>query len=291
MTDLPAWKPVSIFFGGCGALSAFGGLAIIADALMDPGNATPWLSPAGALADFSLAWVLVALCWYPTTHSARDLLNTEGVVRTWYVFWLLPAVFILFNLYLSFQLDGPLYSGHLLGMYALLSLMLAGLLLLFYLLFYLVARELNNSVRLRQENHFLQMQTAQYEALRSAIEETRQARHDLRHHFGTLSALADRGAWGELRRYLEQAADSVLSDELNLCKNPAVDGVAGRYSARRRQYGVPFSCHLDLPAQLPVSEMDMCVVLQNLLENALEASRKAEGRRYIRVGTIWRCSP
>ena len=98
-----------------------------------------------------------------------------------------------------------------------------------------------------------------------------------------LSALAEREAWDELKGYLFQAADSVPADELNLCENPAVDGVAGRYSALSRQDDIPFFCQLDLPPELPVSEMDVCVVLQNLLENALEASRNAEGQRYIRL--------
>lgn len=281
MTTLPAWKSVSIFLGVCGVFSCFGGLSIIVDALVAPSYSTHWLSPAGSLVDFFLGWVLIILCWYPTTRSTRDLLNRDGIVRSWYVFWILPVVFALFQIFLSIQLDGLLYSGQLLSMYAALSLIQTGLLLLFYLLFYLVARELDNSARLRQENQFLQMQTAQYETMRSAIEETRQARHDLRHHFGALTALAEREAWGELKDYLAQAADSVPSGELILCENPAVDGVAGRYSALSRQYGIPFSCQLDLPLTLPVSEMDACVVLQNLLENALEASRRAEGQRYI----------
>lgn len=283
MVTLPTWMPVSIFLAVCAAFSSVGGLGIIAEALMAPKNYTPWMSPAGSLADFTLGWVLVVLCWYPTTHSARDLLNTDGVVRTWYVFWILPTVFVLFNLFLSLQVVGPPYNRRLLGIYALLSLMLTGLLLLFYLMFYLVTRELDNSARLRRENQFLHMQTAQYETLRIAIEETRRARHDLRHHFSTLSALAERGAWEELCGYLTQAADGVPADELSLCENQAVDGVAGRYSALSRQSGIPFDCQLALPPELPVSEMDVCVVLQNLLENSLEASRKVEGQRYIRL--------
>jgi hypothetical protein len=91
-------------------------------------------------------------------------------------------VFVLLNLFHSFHLDRLLYSGQLLDVYPLHSLMLTGLLLLFYLLFYLVARELDINTRLKQENQFLHMQTAQYKALRSAIDETRRARHDLRHH-------------------------------------------------------------------------------------------------------------
>ena len=287
MTTLPAWKSVSIFLGVCGAFSGLVGPAAIIDALVLPGNGSPWLSPAGSLVYSALSWALVALCWYPTTHSTRSLLETDAVVRSWYVFWVLPVVFVLMNILLSYQLDGILRSGQLLGVYALLSLVMTGLLLLFYGLFYLVARELERNLRLEQENQFLQMQTSQYENLCSAIEETRIARHDLRHHFSTLSALADRSAWEELRRYLAEAAAAVPADELRLCENQAVDGVAGRYSALSRRSGVPFTCELDLPPALPVPEMDVCVVLQNLLENALEASRRTgDGSRYIRLRAV-----
>ena len=283
MTTLPAWKSVSVFLGVCGAFSGLVGPASIIDALVLPGNVSPWLSPAGSLAHSALGWVLAALIWYPTVRHTRSLLETDTVVSSWYVFWVLPVVFVLMNLLLSYHLDALLRSGQLLGMYALLSLMMTGLLLLFYGLFYLVARELEKNLRLKQENQFLQMQTAQYEALRSAIGEVRRARHDLRHHFAALSALAERGAWEELRRYLADAAANVSGDELGLCENPAVDGVAGHYAALARQAGVPFACRLDLPRDLPVPEMDVCVVLSNLLENALEASQRTEGRRFIRL--------
>ena len=242
MTTLPAWKSVSVFLGVCGAFSGLVGPASIIDALVLPGNVSPWLSPAGSLAHSALGWVLAALIWYPTVRHTRSLLETDTVVSSWYVFWVLPVVFVLMNLLLSYHLDAILRSGQLLGMYALLSLVMTGLLLLFYGLFYLVARELERNLRLEQENQFLQMQTAQYENLRAAIEETRIARHDLRHHFSTLSALADRSAWEDLRRYLAEAAADVPADELRLCENQAVDGVAGRYSALSRRSGAECCC-------------------------------------------------
>ena len=284
LVALPAWKSIGIFLGVCGAKSSVGGLANIADALLFPGNADSlWLTPAGGLIDCAMGWVLVALCWYPATHAARRLLKNDTVARTWYVFWILPAVFVLVNLALRVQLDALLYSGQLLAMYALLSLVMTGLLLLFYLLFYVVARELDANTELQRQNQFLQMQTAQYSALRESIAETRRARHDMRHHFGALSALAQREAWDELQDYLADVSDSIPAEDLSLCENQAVDGVAGRYAALSRRRGVAFSCELDLPAELPVKEMDVCVVLQNLLENALEASRRMEGGGYIHL--------
>ncbi len=50
------------------------------------------------------------------------------------------------------------------------------------------------------------------------------------------------------------------------------------------QEGIPFSFELDLPRELPVPEIDLCSVLSNLLENALETSlRTAPARRRIKA--------
>jgi len=277
---LPVWESLSIFLGVCGVFSCLCGLSVAADTLLCPGNTSPWLCPTASLIHLALTFAVVGLCGYPATHAVHDLLRTERIVRTWYVFWVLPVTIILLNL-VMLPRQNELLHGRLLHIYALLSVLMFGLLLLFYLMFYLMARELDANANLRQENQFLHMQTSQYNALRASIAETQQARHDLRHHFHTLSALAERGAWDELRHYLEDAGERVPAAELFLCENQAVDGVAGYYAALSRRDGVLFSCRLDLPQTLPVSEMDLCVTLSNLLENALEASRRTDGRRYI----------
>ena len=287
VVTLPVWKSVSIFLGVCGVWSCLSGLAVTANAVLSPGSKdTPWLCLAAGWIQLALCCAEVALTWYPATHAVRRLLREEAIVRTWYVFWILPVAFLCFSLLLLPRRGEDLQSGRLLSIYLVLSLLMLGLLHLFYLLFYLVAQELERNLQLKQENQFLQMQTAQYEALRSAIGETRRARHDLRHHFSALSALAEQEAWEELRHYLSEVRAGLPAAELGLCENPAVDGVAGHYAALSRQAGVPFTCRLELPRALPVSEMDVCVVLSNLLENALEASQRAEGRRFIRLKAV-----
>lgn len=62
------------------------------------------------------------------------------------------------------------------------------------------------------------MQRAQYDALKGAIEETRQARHDMRHHFAVLNALAEQKNWEELEKYLSSASQNIPDTELVLCK-------------------------------------------------------------------------
>lgn len=78
--------------------------------------------------------------------------------------------------------------------------------------------------------------------------------------------------------------ESIPATELNLCDNSAIDGVAGHYCLRYKENSIPFSIKLDLPYELPISEMDMCLVLSNLLENALEASlRTNKAKRYVKI--------
>lgn len=57
-------------------------------------------------------------------------------------------------------------------------------------------------------------------------------------------------------------------------KNAAVDSVASYFAPLCRENGIPLAFGLDLPRELPVSEPDLCSVLSNLLENAMEASLK-----------------
>ena len=72
--------------------------------------------------------------------------------------------------------------------------------------------------------------------------------------------------------------------DMSFCENRAADSVVGYYCALAKREGIPFCAKLDLPQTLPVDEIDMCLVLSNLLENAFEASlRTAPARRKIEV--------
>lgn len=281
---LTRWKSVSVILAICSVFSCFASISRAVDTILSPDNAQPWFCLSAGLIYNLFCWVFVILAWYPATHAVRDLLENEIIAKTWYVFWILPTVFIALNMFLTPVNPELLLQGRSMQLYIVNSLALLSLLLVFYLLFYLMAAGINKNDRLRQENQFLSMQQAQYSNLKSAIEETRHARHDMRHHFHTLSALANRKEWQKLEEYLNKAQNSIPSMELNLCDNPAVDGVAGHYCLRYKENSIPFSMELDLPRKLPISEMDMCLVLSNLLENALEASLRTDlSRRYIKV--------
>ena len=149
-----------------------------------------------------------------------------------------------------------------------LSLLFVGL--LFYLL-YFITRGLADGARLAQENDLLRMEGKRYDQLRSYMDETAVLRHDFRQHIHVLSALAAEGDLDGLRRYLAELEAPASVRYTPFCANPAVDAVAAHYDHQADLSQTDIDWAITLPAALPVSEMELCSVLGNLLENALRA--------------------
>lgn len=209
------------------------------------------------------------------------MVEDDNFAQTWYVFWVLPLVFILLNLFMIPRYQSTLQTGRVLQGYIVLSIALLVLLFWFNAIFLLMANSLNRNARLRQENQLLSMQQRRYESLKTAIEE---ARHNMRHQLNQVSALAESGDLDGVKAYLAKAVARIPNLDMHFCENRAADSVVGYYCALAKREDIPFRAQLDLPESLPVDEIDMCLVFSNLLENALEASlRTAPDRLQINV--------
>lgn len=244
----------------------------------------PWFCLRACIVYNAVCWLITAAAYYPATHAVRTMVEDDNFAQTWYVFWILPLMFIVLNLFMIPIYPTTLYTGRVLQGYIVLSIALLVLLFVFNTIFLLMATSLNRNARLRQENQRLSLQQQRYENLKTAIEEARQARHDMRHHLNHISMLAEENDMEALKTYLAQTVSRIPDLDMHFCENRAADSVLGYYCALAKREGIPFSAQIDLPQTLPVDEIDMCLVLSNLLENALEASlRTVPARRWMKV--------
>ena len=285
---LSLWKSGTIALAVCAvfaclnSLSRAVGTAITIRLQLPPDK--PWFCFSACIFYNVICWLTAAAAYYPSTHSVRAMVEDDNFAQTWYVFWVLPMVFILLNLFITPHYQITLRIGRVLQVYIVMSIALLFLLFLFNTIFLLMANSLNRNARLQQENQFLSMQQQRYESLKTAIEEARQARHDMRHQLNQISALAEAGDLDNLKAYLAKTVSRIPDLDMNFCENRAADSVVGYYCALAKREGVPFCAKLDLPQVLPVDEIDLCLVLSNLLENAFEASlRTAPARRKIAI--------
>lgn len=64
------------------------------------------------------------------------------------------------------------------------------------------------------------MQQQRYENLKVAIEEVRQARHDIRHHLNQISMLAEADDMGAIKVYLAQTVSRIPDLDMHFCEKP-----------------------------------------------------------------------
>ena len=282
------WKSGSVAVSVCAVYACLNSLTRALDAALAIRFGAPpdelWFCLRAGICENAMGWFTTAIAWYPAAHAVKNMVEDENFAQTWYIFWALPLIFIALNLFMIPQNRETLYTGRVLQGYIIISLSLLIILFWFNVIFLLMANSLNRIAKLRQENHFLSLQRKRYENLKTAIEDARQARHDLRHYLNQLSALADEGDIDKIREYLTRAAGRIPSLDMNFCENRAADSVIGYYCALARRESIPFQTQIDLPEEIPVDEIDVCLVLSNLLENALEASLRTDpARRRISV--------
>ena len=281
--QISIWKSSSIFLAVCAVFACVKSLSRAVNAIMifepDIAEKQLWLCVKAGIFYNLICLSFVLIAWYPATHMVRILIADENFAQTWYIFWILPLIFIGLNQFMVPKYQSTLYTGQILQIYIVVSIVLLIILTLFYAIFLMMALSLNKNARLQQENHFLSLQRSRYDNLCAAIEETRQVRHDIRHHYLQLVALAEKGDMEKIKEYLSSADRKMPSFDFHFCDNQAVDSILGYYSNHAKQEGIPFLAQIDIPDNFLGDEMDICLVLSNLLENAIEASLKTEDSR------------
>lgn len=125
----------------------------------------------------------------------------------------------------------------------------------------------------------------QYEEIRSIYLNMRGWRHDYHNHLQVIKAQLAFNNLEETRRYLdelEQDLDRV--DTYVKSGNLMVDAILNSKLSLAEQKKISVNCKAVLPAELSVEDVDLCVILGNLLDNALEACEQiAADQRFLRI--------
>lgn len=119
------------------------------------------------------------------------------------------------------------------------------------------------------------MQKEYYDALSGQINEIRGIKHDIRFFLGVIRRLSEEGRYNELNQFLSEYTEKTETDPLPVfCENIVANSILGYYSLKAKEGGIPFRSSCSIKRQLSVSDSDLCVVLGNALENAVEACGK-----------------
>lgn len=129
----------------------------------------------------------------------------------------------------------------------------------------------------RQMKRQMTMQVEHLRQINQKVEESAKLRHDFRHHLRTLMALAGEGRCGELENYIRGITEINEGTRLGrLTDNIELDALVQYYSNLAQSGGIQFQARLLLPAELNFPAVDLCGLLGNLLENAVEACQRQQ---------------
>lgn len=111
-------------------------------------------------------------------------------------------------------------------------------------------------------------------------------RHEVKNHYLVLQNLSRTGETERLDAYLSELVSDVSSiPALTYAPHPAINAVLTVMLARAQKQGVEVERRIDVPETLPFPDTELCMVLMNLLQNALEANALAPdgARKWLRV--------
>ncbi len=126
------------------------------------------------------------------------------------------------------------------------------------------------------------------EEVQNMYRQTRGWRHDYHNHIQTMKAHLAMGKLEELENYLNELdMDLTTVDTVIKTGNVMVDAILNSKISVAASKGITVEAKAMVPKELDtsLSEIDICLIIGNLMDNAIEACVKIqqEGQRFIRV--------
>lgn len=124
-----------------------------------------------------------------------------------------------------------------------------------------------------------------YQEVDNMYRKMRGWRHDYRNHIQAMKVMAANGNMDGIKAYLDELdTDLNTVDTVVKTGNAMADAILNSKISLAQSKSIAVHCDAHIPVKLKMSELDLCCILGNLFDNAIEASLALpEGERQIRV--------
>lgn len=278
-------KKLFAFFSAC-LVGGFSKLyATMFDYTLHPsGNALAFSLEALGVQILFLAAADVFL-YLPLTRYIGWMITNFHEEEIWKRVWCFPALFLASTYFMYPRIYRNMYVGYVRQLYPFVLLFFTFFVLLIYFLFYIVARSFVERQKTEIANQMLSMQGAQYQQLLRTVEENRRIRHDFRHQLIVISELVGQKEYDRLEEYVGRYMDDVQTEVKLYSYSAALNALISYYESICDRRGIRTEFTVTLSKKLWVSDQDFCVLLGNLLENAIDGTRNVQ-EAYITL-KIW----
>ncbi|MDR2555313.1 MAG: GHKL domain-containing protein [Fibromonadaceae bacterium] len=148
-------------------------------------------------------------------------------------------------------------------------------------------RRLNKTIKIyKAEAEFARCiisdERAHYQKMTEMYETLSSLRHDFKYYLKKIDELLQTGDIEKTKLYLTEIKKRIPESGLHYyCTDHAVNSLLTSYAKDCEKLNIEYNIKIALPNQFSIPRYDTCIILCNLLENALEACKKLEKGREI----------
>ena len=208
--------------------------------------------------------------------------NTE----VWKYIWIMPMILIIFGFLFGADLSNETVSDwrHFVSR----GVMSLGLFCCCFILIKVLEQTNQNATlneNVRMTGKLLAAQSNHYKMLTDDINKAKAAKHDLHHHILLMQSYLHNKQFEELEEYLNQYQVRLTeSTQPSFCQHYIVDAILQHYRSVAAESEIQFAVKVDMPVQVAIEDLDICIILGNIIENAIEACQRMQDTgRFIKL--------
>lgn len=149
------------------------------------------------------------------------------------------------------------------------------------ILIYRLEKKSREDLETKLKMQQIELELKQNEDLVTITDKLRKLRHDMNNHIGLIKTLVTTGNYDELEDYVNQMyADVAIANDLVISGNRTVAVLVNAKKSMAKAKNIDFSS-LITAQEINMQSKDICSLLGNILDNAIEAAEKSNGKKYI----------
>lgn len=244
-------------------------LSVIFNNLLPLNTDNPLLYPAFYLTLYTLYLLMVLFFAKYPLHTIIKL-----PTNYWIIMLVLPPAITLFtNLFIGYTVRQDFSNAYL----ALILLILIMAEISIYYLSCIIINVYDNLMESQNINQRLNLQLNHVERSESMILQIRRDKHEMKNVYFYIHSLIKSNKMAELEEFVDtKLLHRFDSIEEYRTGNKLIDLILEQKANETRDYHIQFMVNCSLPSKINIDDGDLCGLLLNLLDNAIDASKKEE---------------
>lgn len=220
--------------------------------------------------------VFILIIAYPTKKYIGWLVCHFHEEKIWRKVNIFPIIFtVMFYVFIPYD-NAKMYIGRAITLYLIAILAFFVIAMVIYIMFYQIAFHIYETQRLREHAIYLEMEAEQYRKLQEHVAHTSRIRHDFRYHLTALNAMMERKEYEKAESYIKKYSLVSTNIVKQYCKSSSINAILNHYAMRCQEEEIRAQFSFLIKDDIATMEADFCVMLGNLLENALYACKELE---------------